>query len=486
MHINMSGKPFILLCILALGACAGGGETGTGLDGGGGGTTTPADITVGTITGFGSVFVNGIEFETADSTFSLDGMSGDENSLAVGMVVTVEGSVNADGLTGTAEHIEFKDELEGVVLANDINNGGTLNIMGQTVVVDTQTTFESSVTGIGSVDLIQPGNIVEVSGYSSGSGTIYATRVEVKQDALQQDGEMELKGVVADLTATTFTIGALTIDYSMAQLENLPDGQLSNGLYVEVKSSYAITGNTLIAGTIKMEDGGEKIIKGEEGADGELEGVVTGIESSQEFFLNGQPILISDATKFESGTAATIAVGVKLEAEGTFNANGKLVAVSIKFRAVGDIQMEGFVDSVDLNNRTLTVFGQAITINSLTSLEDERDMNPVRYFNLENISATDYVQVHTYHDANGNLIATKLVRNDAEGDTVLLKGSVDEVNGTQIVIAGVTVDISALTSLSVQVGDALEVTGTFSNGILTADIAEASNQRANSNAVGEG
>ena len=70
----------VVLTLAATLAACGGGESGTGFDGG-----TATSIHSGVITGFGSVYVTGIEFMTPATTFTLDGRSGSENQLAVGM-----------------------------------------------------------------------------------------------------------------------------------------------------------------------------------------------------------------------------------------------------------------------------------------------------------------------------------------------------------------------------------------------------------------
>ena len=116
--------------------------------GGGGGSNDPADTgttrsVTGVITGFGSVFVGGVEYETDDTNFTIDDMPGLEDDLEVGMVVTLEGTVNPDGSTGNAVAIRYEAEVEGLVLANNIAIDGSLNIMGQTVYVDGQTNLES-------------------------------------------------------------------------------------------------------------------------------------------------------------------------------------------------------------------------------------------------------------------------------------------------------------------------------------------------------
>ena len=128
--------------IIGLSGCGGGGGSSSG---------TGSVTTSGVITGFGSVYVNGVEYETDGSSFSLD--DGDdgiesEDELEVGMVVTLTGTLNADGVTGTATHIEYDDELEGIVSASNVSNGiGTLVTMGQTVNVDADTEFENDEGG---------------------------------------------------------------------------------------------------------------------------------------------------------------------------------------------------------------------------------------------------------------------------------------------------------------------------------------------------
>ena len=71
---------------------------------------------VGQITGFGSVYVNGIEYDTTGASYDVDDVtaSGD-SALSVGMVVEVRGSVNADGRTGSASSIDYDDDIEGIV-----------------------------------------------------------------------------------------------------------------------------------------------------------------------------------------------------------------------------------------------------------------------------------------------------------------------------------------------------------------------------------
>ncbi|NNG13143.1 MAG: hypothetical protein HKM88_07835, partial [Halobacteria archaeon] len=101
----------LVVTILIAGGCGGGSSSLAG--GGIGGTGITA---FGTITGFGSVFVNGIEFETSGSLFDVDDDdTAVEGDLGIGMVVTVIGDLNDDGGTGTADCIEYDDELEGPI-----------------------------------------------------------------------------------------------------------------------------------------------------------------------------------------------------------------------------------------------------------------------------------------------------------------------------------------------------------------------------------
>ncbi|VAW83267.1 hypothetical protein MNBD_GAMMA14-1087, partial [hydrothermal vent metagenome] len=156
--------------VIGLSACGGGGS-------GSSTASTASTASVGTITGFGSVFVNGVEFETNGATIVIDGVPGTEADLAVGMVVAMNGS--SSGTTGLALSIDVSDEMEGLVQSNSIppaGNSGTLVIMGQTVTVDVNTLFESNVAGITTIDQIVAGNVVEVSGYSDGNGAVFATR----------------------------------------------------------------------------------------------------------------------------------------------------------------------------------------------------------------------------------------------------------------------------------------------------------------------
>src|SRR5882672_7252852 len=123
--------PLLFGTLLALASC-GGGTSGPGGSG--------ATSTFGTITAFGSVFVNGVEFSTSGATIVLDGNPAAESNLRVGMVVTVSGS--RSGSSGSATRVDVDDAVEGLVEAQADANHWT--VMGQTVFVDDQTKFENN------------------------------------------------------------------------------------------------------------------------------------------------------------------------------------------------------------------------------------------------------------------------------------------------------------------------------------------------------
>ncbi len=455
-----------MLSALGLSACGGGGSGSVG---------TAQDTTVtGVITGFGSIFVDGVEYETDDSLFYVDGSSASEDDLAVGMVVTLTGSVNSDGKTGLARNVVFSNDIEGVVLANNYLSDGTLDIMGQTVKVDAETIFESKISTITLIEEISAGNIVEVSGYPTGAGVVYATRLEVKKASKGSGDTLEVKGVIKNLdeVAQTFLLGNLTVDYSSAVFEKI--SSLRNDLYVEVKSIQDLMGRTVVASKIELENDGSLNRSGDDGEEMEFEGVIVSMGADNSFIVNGQTVVYNSATEFEYGRAENLAVDTRVKVEGAFDANGRLVADEIKFRVRSETEVTGLIESIDIDDKTVSVMGNTYRIHNGTIMVDDKDdgVHPVRYFDLSDVSTSDLVEIKYYKDRDTDeLIVTKFERDDYDSnsdDEWSVEGVVENVdlNTHTMVIAGVTVDFSAFPNFRVNPGRKVEAEGMYRNNTL--------------------
>ena len=361
-HFNYLFLIIILFISVSCGVAddlAGGGIGGTGINndvaGGGIGGT---GISMGKITQAGSTIkVNGVSFDTGSAVITVDGSPGKLSDLRLGMIVTIRGTFNDDGITGKAESIDFKDNLEGPVEYIDIQNN-IIKVLGKTILIDNSTYFQPTGTGID--DLII-GNIVEVSGFTEGdnSSVIRATYIENKATVFESGTtEIEIKGVIntLDVNTSTFYIGTLKVDFTNAILEELSIDNLKNGLFVEVKSTDGLDSNgVLISSVVEA----EKITPDyEEGDKAEVEGLVTSFSSPyEEFEVNGQPVSVSPHTQFENGTVEDIALNVKLEVEGNVDPYGVLIAteISIEMENSNSENPEDETDSDILTNLSQTV-----------------------------------------------------------------------------------------------------------------------------------
>ena len=400
--------------MLSLVACGGGGS---------GSADQTSNTSSGPITSFGSVYVNGVEYHTDGAAIYVEDEAASESDLRVGMMVTIDKDSN-----GNATSIHHDDDLEGIVLANNIPAGqttGTMDIMGQTVTITVDTVFESDVAGITDAGMVAAGNIVEVSGHSTGTGLITATRIEVKAIDLttyvntHAEG-VELKGVVENhvLATKKFDIGSMTIDYSGAMLSDLSGG-ITDGIYVEVKSTAGIVGGELIASKVEREDDGSIHHDGDEDDEYEIHGMVMAM-TADTITVDSQLVIINNETEFEDGVRADIVVGAMVEVEGYFNAAGELVAEEIELEdQEATAEMTGTVDIVDApmpNVGTVTLADSTvILVNEETIMHDSRDegMTPDTNFNLQDLVQGDFVEMYVFSNGDGTYTATKLEREDA-------------------------------------------------------------------------
>ncbi|HED16248.1 MAG TPA: hypothetical protein ENI64_05470 [Gammaproteobacteria bacterium] len=435
--MNKFSKSVIWVSFAALGVvgCGGGGGGGGGIGG------TASNGTVGVLSGFGSVFVNGVEFDTSGASISVDGSPASENELEVGMIVAVTG--NSSGASGSATSISTSDELEGLVESNSIATGsdtGTMMIMGQQVTITDTTVFESNEATITTFSEVAIGNIVELHGYSDGNGRIVATRLEVKAlDLASYGGEIELKGVISNLDSTTsvFDIGGMTVDYGSvpADLSDLPGGIITDGLFVEVKSTAGLDASGfLIASKVELEDDESSSDSDDDGEELEVKGTITSdIDGTRRFSIGMQVVLVTDNTELEDVSESGLASGVMVEVEGTVNANGELVASDIEAKegssggSSSRMEVKGSITSITLdgtspNSGSITVLdagnvSTVIQITNSTIMKDDDDSNgmtPVHNFNLSNLANGNNVEVKYYVDsATGNNIALKLEREDS-------------------------------------------------------------------------
>ncbi len=202
----------ILLTIpLAVTSCGSGGGQSAG--GGIGGT----GIYAGEITDFGSVWVNGIEFfETSQSSITVDDTAAlNEGDLKIGMYVTLRGTLNLDGVTGTYDSIDYDDDIEGPITddpAEDVvSMTKTFEIFGITTIVEKNDTIFDDETGSGfNYDTIAKDDIVEVSGFINGGGALHATRIEKKGVLILGTTVVELNGTVSGFDGTNTFLSAGT------------------------------------------------------------------------------------------------------------------------------------------------------------------------------------------------------------------------------------------------------------------------------------
>jgi len=464
-------KRYLLLMLsstFAVTSCGGSSEQVAGIDARG--SPTPvAVVSKGTITGFGSVIVNGVTFNTSATTFTIDGNVGTQADLAVGDVIVVRGTVNEDGTSPAADSISFDDAVEGPISAIDTVNQ-TLTVLGQLIQVDAETSFDDSINPA-SVEGLNVTNVVEVSGFFLVDGSISATRIELKP----VPGELELTGHVNNVSGTTFEINGFIVDFSAAMLEDFPAGSPENGQLVEAKGDTLGGSGELLATRVEFKS--DEL--GENGDRAELEGFITRFVATTDFDVDGVPVTINEQTTYENGSVTDLAANSKVEVEGGINSAGVLVATKIEIKASGFLRIESLVEDVQADR--LTVLGIVIRVNVATRLEDQsvEDREP---FNLSHVVIGDYVEIRGYADASG-IVATRLEREDFDGD-VALRGYIDSVSDPDFTILGVTVSTvfatifsdlggTSLTAaeffLQANDGRLVEASGTLNGAVITAD-----------------
>src|ERR1700756_4356006 len=354
-------KQILLATLIATVAVACGGGSGMSQSSG----MTPL-IATGTITGFGSIYVNGIHFQTASATIRKNGMTVDQAQLAVGEGARIKGSKDDADNTGVADEVDVDEAVIGAIDKID-TTGGTVTVLAQIVKINAGTSFSKDIQPA-DITGLKTGDVIHVSGMTDSSGDIVATRIE-KGSA---SSPLQVVGTVASLNAGshTFMINALTVDYSSANVTGFMSGAPSNGDVVEVRgTTYDMATQKLTATHVQREMTDEE--EAGDNRDMEREGLITRFASATDFDVGGKPVTTTSSTVYRNGTAADLALNVKVEVEGMLNSSSVLVASVVSFEHNGDIELQGPAANVMATAGTLTVLGVQVTVSSTTRSEDD-------------------------------------------------------------------------------------------------------------------
>jgi hypothetical protein len=128
------------------------------------------------ISALGSVTVNGVRYDTTATNVMVNGQTANVSDLKLGQIITLDGMINSNGLTGTAEDIDLEATVIGPVDSIDAASSRLL-VMGQTVLTDQDTIFDPIIDAVTFAGLSVAGT-VQISGLLNAAGEIIATRIE--------------------------------------------------------------------------------------------------------------------------------------------------------------------------------------------------------------------------------------------------------------------------------------------------------------------
>jgi len=395
--------------ILAAGLMACGGGAGSASSG-----NPMVASSTGTITAFGSVFVNGHEFGTGRARFIDDDgetTTASATGLEVGMVVDVTPAAGSTTSAPEAGELHLHPLVRGYVDAVDTSAASTLTVMGQKVQVNSSTNFSDhracalaatpTCTPVSSLSLLTattsaaaPGTYVTVHGYlfsgASGGTNVVATLISAtdlpvinpsnvttpSSGTVPPNHVFKVEGPLT-LTGSVPSIGGLTLDFStttckVAGTVTPCTTAFTAGQVIAVGSATApVVPATTFAPTaarraakLPMQTVGQSI---------EVEGVVSSVTSStSSFVVRGITV---DATTL----GATLpAAGDLVEVEGTVTGTAQSISATkikiIHAAASVSVDLQGDVDTASITGSgtaySFTLLGQTVNVTAQTRLAD--------------------------------------------------------------------------------------------------------------------
>ena len=395
----------------------------------GGGRTAGIEGT-GVTSGFGSVYVGGIEFATEDAEIRFNGEPVDEQALQVGDVVRVSGEVDGDG-QGRARRIVFDRNLRGPItgIERQADGRGELTVLGQRVRFDANTHFIDV-----DDETLKTGDLIAVSGFGNDNGALRATLLE--REGRYRPGmalEVEVEGRIVDLRGDRFRIGDLTIVYSLSNVEG--GGALSAGDYVQVIGDQSRVDAPLSAQRIerprqKLGANSQRVF---------VHGMVSDIDGDH-FSVAGQRIDAGNAQR-SGAIDAPLTDDATVLIHGTRRA-GVIVAETVRLEAEPRVTLRARLDTLDDAEERVVLLGSEWSIKADTRYLDQTEPGD-RRLRLDRLAPGDTIQAIGYRGAD-RLIMTRLNRVDADPEgNAMLSGPIERIRRdgarVRIDLAGTTV-----------------------------------------------
>jgi hypothetical protein len=372
------------LSVGILAACGGAGGGGGGFDVADGGIRGTGS-SVGPVSGFGSVYLNGIEFATDEipnkSVQSNDGIV-TESDLSEGMIIRIEGQWRDNG-QGTAEELEYDDTLRGPVdsVTADPSGGGefvTVVVMGQSVRVDRQTV----VRGLSFADLLGGsgvGDHVRVSAWRQADGSYRAGYLGIIPSNLT---DVELEGSVSavDTASDSFSIGTITVEYDEGSVifgSGLTENDLEDVATLEAEGR--LENNTIYASTIDRGD--SRRYRRNDADDFEVTATIdspyaqSGAASRPgEFTLGDLSIQVTSSTELDDGlTLEDLQQGLLVQVEGRFLSDTVVEADEIA-RREANASVQGVIASAADDRLYIGGVEVRVTPNTVFTKDDDGEV----------------------------------------------------------------------------------------------------------------
>lgn len=416
------GRVQVLACLAALFILGCGGSGDYHASGGIGGT----GATIGTITGHGSIIVNGIRFDTSSAFIEIE----DNAPILppIGREVVVQGLVTGRA-SGAAHQIRAFFRVRGPLQALEAldDRQTRLTVMGQTVFVHPQTVL----AGI-DLDRLALDMVLEVSGpVDESTGAIHAGYILYVENPVENpDLPMAVKGRVRESDPGQHTINDLAVDFR--NIQEIPQNWI--GRLVAVRGD--------LYGGILVADAAEPFEADvfETAAFFCLEGfAVSPGGSGGQWAMGAYDLQFDNQTYFEEGLAEDdLPSGIRLRVRGTLH--NRVILVD-EIRIADRVHLASRVASIDLTNG-----GAELTLEGMVPLvvrSNELTRFGARARELNDVEVGDHVRIHGHWLDNHTAVAALVLLFSPQHRQFHLEGPVTSIGAFHFDVLGVAVDTEA-------------------------------------------